>query len=331
MDVFSHAGAPDIIRANQKDTHVESLLKDQLEAVIRQFKGIRFTHKYANVISQLTTLLYLGLTTLRGSRTLGEEYCDLFYATSKRSLPTLRRRAAYVLLATFGGYFVEKWSSKIRNKVLTWIDTQLGKTSPPLSTKALKLIRLVFESLNDTSLLTLNLMLFYFYGAYYQFSKRIVGLRYLFGHQINPLEQQPGSGGGGYEFLGMLVCAQLVPRIWIKLRDALSSSNGVDSSLLEMSDNDNIFKSLAREKSPDTAEVRSSPRPTIDLSDPNVLPYIPESSRSCILCLSTMTDPAATLCGHLFCWICASEWCREKPECPLCRQTCFEQNLLPLV
>lgn len=50
----------------------------------------------------------------------------------------------------------------------------------------------------------------------------------------------------------------------------------------------------------------------IELKNPTELAYIPEASRSCVLCLTPMTDPASTVCGHIFCWTCISEWCREK-------------------
>ncbi|EEQ45425.1 conserved hypothetical protein [Candida albicans WO-1] len=68
----------------------------------------------------------------------------------------------------------------------------------------------------------------------------------------------------------------------------------------------------------------------IDLSDEKQLPYLPEASRSCMLCLSPMVNPSAANCGHLFCWDCIVDWIREHPECPLCRQQCLEQHLLPL-
>ncbi|XP_029167087.1 peroxisome biogenesis factor 10 [Nylanderia fulva] len=42
-------------------------------------------------------------------------------------------------------------------------------------------------------------------------------------------------------------------------------------------------------------------------------------SHSCQLCLET-TATTATLCGHLFCWTCLSEWLRVKPQCPYCRE-----------
>ncbi|KYN03012.1 PREDICTED: peroxisome biogenesis factor 10-like [Cyphomyrmex costatus] len=42
-------------------------------------------------------------------------------------------------------------------------------------------------------------------------------------------------------------------------------------------------------------------------------------SHNCQLCLEA-TATTATLCGHLFCWSCLSEWLRVKPQCPYCRE-----------
>ncbi|KLU87724.1 hypothetical protein MAPG_06717 [Magnaporthiopsis poae ATCC 64411] len=52
--------------------------------------------------------------------------------------------------------------------------------------------------------------------------------------------------------------------------------------------------------------------------------------RKCTLCLDEMRDPAATSCGHVFCWSCIGDWVREKPECPLCRREALVQHILPL-
>lgn len=52
--------------------------------------------------------------------------------------------------------------------------------------------------------------------------------------------------------------------------------------------------------------------------------------RNCTLCLERMKDPAATTCGHVFCWTCIKDWLAEKAECPLCRQSVLVQKVLPL-
>lgn len=76
-----------------------------------------------------------------------------------------------------------------------------------------------------------------------------------------------------------------------------------------------------------------APRARYDLSrDPAaVMGYIKGAQqRKCTLCLDEMRDPAATSCGHVFCWSCIGDWVREKPECPLCRREALVQHILPL-
>ena len=68
-----------------------------------------------------------------------------------------------------------------------------------------------------------------------------------------------------------------------------------------------------------------------DLSDPEVMQWIDgKQQRKCTLCLEPMKDPSVTTCGHVFCWTCVTDWLREQPMCPLCRQNALVQHVLPL-
>ncbi|KKA28643.1 hypothetical protein TD95_001877 [Thielaviopsis punctulata] len=71
--------------------------------------------------------------------------------------------------------------------------------------------------------------------------------------------------------------------------------------------------------------------PHYDLEDEATMAYIVGmQQRKCTLCLEALRDPAATQCGHVFCWTCIADWVKEKPECPLCRREALVQHILPL-
>jgi hypothetical protein len=39
---------------------------------------------------------------------------------------------------------------------------------------------------------------------------------------------------------------------------------------------------------------------------------------NCAICLGALNEPVVTLCGHVFCWSCLSEWLRRSNRCPTC-------------
>jgi peroxin-10 len=307
---FALAGAPEIIRAHQKDSYVETLFKDHLVNILQRIKGSRFIHSHDGDISSLTTLAYLMLTTFIGNRTLGEEYTDLFYSTSKSKLPSRSRKLAYIIATSMLPLLLAKYGSKLKAKILAKLDQRDAISNSGQSMSFSRVLRMIMENISLKTLLTVNVAIFYFNGYYYQLSKRFFGLRYSFAHKPDPNRPK----GSGYELLGLLIFFQLFASGLTKFKEYLY----IDGS------SDDTFN-------PSAEQLRKESRATqIDLADSSLLPYISESSRRCTLCLEYMKGPTSTLCGHLFCWTCISEWCQEKPECPLCRQFCLEQNLLPL-
>jgi peroxin-10 len=159
---------------------VEALLKEHLVNVLQKVKGSRFLHKYSSEISSLTAVLYLVLTTLVGSRTLGEEYTDLIYVTKERRLATWKRRAGYVLLSTLSPLVLSRMSSWLCNRCRELLDYLVSRTqSESLVNRLLNQLRGMVNQITVEGIVVFNLALFYFFGAYYQLSKRVLGLRYV--------------------------------------------------------------------------------------------------------------------------------------------------------
>ncbi|KAH3672126.1 hypothetical protein WICMUC_004441 [Wickerhamomyces mucosus] len=298
--------------AHQKDSYFESEIRSKLQEAIQVFTGQRFIHTHPEELTVLAKALYLSVTTLLGSRTLGEEYADLFYVSRNgRSIPKLAQRIGFIISYTILPYFITRILRKLfgpkyvndgeanDNKAKSWRSVIAGAS---------------YTAVLD-SIMNIHLALFYLKGSYYSFSKRIFGMRYAFGHSLNKNE---GVSNGGYEFLGGLILAQLIFKGFKLMTEIYSPQDEEEFS----------EKEIKR-----TGRLTSIPNhhsETIDLSNPKLLPYIPEQSRQCMLCLSPMKDPSCASCGHFFCWSCIADWARENPECPLCRQSLSEQSLLPL-
>ncbi|EGP85730.1 unnamed protein product [Zymoseptoria tritici ST99CH_3D7] len=369
---YPYAAAPDIIRSNQKDAYFQSVLLTQLSSVIRSLYGTRAEHKWTNEASVFTELLYLSLTTLIGNRTLGEEYCDLVQiSVPEHSLPSLLRRSGYIISSVLLPYLLAHFLPALRRRLRAKLEVKLRKAhhrrvSSPSRMKAPPTKRAQFQDylLKHLDTLTspapvyaVSLAVFYFSGAYYQLSKRLFGLRYVFTRKLTESDQR-----AGYEVLGFLLVVQMVVQGYLHINSTYQQVQTDQSSSLTGSaiDEDgetateNAFATpLLFEPAPASlrgndpevikrrvAQVTHTPLVTDgkgkashreDLSNEEVMQWIPtEQQRKCTLCLEPMKDPSITTCGHCFCWTCVTEWLREQPMCPLCRQPAAVQHVLPL-
>ncbi|KAJ9157809.1 Peroxisome biogenesis factor 10 [Pleurostoma richardsiae] len=210
---------------------------------------------------------------------------------------------------------------------------------------------------------------FYFTGAYYSLAKRAAGLRYVFTRRVDEGPGGGGGGGGGragYEVLGVLLVVQLAVQGWLHLRTALGPAPAgeeaaVEAAIRERARADVVDVSLDANSYSSNNElllgasgggggagqhgrsraalgamahtpVPKGERPRYDLgAGEDVMAWVRGAAqRKCTLCLEGLRDPAATPCGHVFCWSCIGDWVREKPECPLCRREAMVQHILPL-
>ncbi|KAL9080065.1 MAG: hypothetical protein Q9157_001088 [Trypethelium eluteriae] len=229
---YSFAASPDIIRSHQKDAYFTAHLSDHLSALLRSLLGARAAHTYTSELHVLGELLYLGLTTLIGNRTLGEEYCDIVQVEDATlALPGVQRRAGYIVSSVLVPYGLGRILPAFRRKVRAKLEATLRKSAAGQPGDALakpspslrKLQQYVLENLDTITspspVYALSLAVFYFSGAYYQLGKRIWGLRYIFTRRVEEGEQRVG-----YEVLGVLLVLQLTVQSWLHLRKTLDSS-----------------------------------------------------------------------------------------------------------
>lgn len=305
------------MRAHQKDAYFESSFRTKIQDVIHVLKGQRYVHTHPEEITVAAKSLYLALTTLLGARTLGEEYVDLMYVnrSGKRlphMLPKIGFIVSYALLPYVVSRLVKRWRAGKEGDEPWYVTTFLSSYTKILDV-----------------LMNLHIAVFYFLGEYYSLSKRIFGMRYVFGHNKDPKKLKQATGS--YGLLGAVILLQFAVKGLLNLKTHLNKKK--TSEKVDQSGSDTLISNIGQlekigEKVNNDENLYKSMN--IDLSDPTQLPYIPENTRACMLCLSPMTNPAAANCGHFFCWVCIVDWIRDHPECPLCRQHCDEQNLLPL-
>ena len=367
---YPWAAAPDIIRSHQKDAYFQSMLLTRLEAVIRSLYGARTAHNWTTEARTFTELLYLGLTTFVGNRTLGEEYTDIVQVEDNtHRLPSILRRSGYILSSVLLPYALSRFLPAFRRRLRAKLEASLRKQHKrralsPTRSKQPHLAIFHFQEYilkhldtitSPSPVYAFSLAIFYFSGAYYSLSKRIFGLRYIFTRKLTESDQR-----AGYEVLGILLALQMLVQGYIHVQDtwrnvqttnlpanatgAVGSSAVIDGGVeIDVDADATISAPLLFEthhgsdpaaQQDHLSKMTHTPLPEnhrYDLNDAEVMQWINgKQQRKCTLCLEPMKDPSVTTCGHVFCWTCVTDWLREQPMCPLCRQNALVQHVLPL-
>ncbi|SCU81927.1 LANO_0B04588g1_1 [Lachancea nothofagi CBS 11611] len=320
------ADAAAIVQAHQKDQQIEELLTSKLEDLIKRFKSQYIANAYSREISIGAKVLYLALTTLRGKRTLGEEYVDLIHVNRQGNLAANRsRRLLFILSYTLVPYALSKVVGLFSRHYNGDGEVVESVRGPPGSFFRFILENGILQKLLN-AFTDINLILFYFKGSFYHISKRVFGLRYSVAHKVNESENRfSESSSKTYRILGVIFLIQTLSRDlppvvrWFTQYMGKTAKN----DMLSLSADDRT--TLLITGVPSFSQVEH-----IYLKDSSELQFIEAESRKCILCLEWMTDPSCGPCGHIFCWSCILNWCKERPECPLCRQACQMQSILPI-
>lgn len=306
------------MQAHQKDEQVQSVFVNKLEEVLKNFTGQLFVNLHAKDISLAAKIVYLAVTTLRGKRTLGEEYTDMVYVNKDGTHFIQKyRKLLFIITYISGPYFISKLAKHCINcyKIYLQKDSNADQMEDGIEELGYRSI------LNKLS--TLHLIQFYLKGTYYDISKRLLGMRYAFGHRMTQQEQEfRNESSNGYKILGYILLIQ----------NLSNSASSLMEMIAKIQANSSQKDKFSSDKDPSNGIItglrEQDNTQHINLSDSSALPFISSESRNCILCLTDMTDPSAASCGHIFCWDCIINWCKERPECPLCRQECHDQQVL---
>ena len=294
------AGAPELVRSNQKDRFYTDHLTSLLSEVSRGVLPLRLWLKWQREIQLLAELAYYGITTVGGNQTLGEEYCNIVQVATTAVgkpffAPGFLRRTLPILVQTLGVYAIEKGLEILYRRVR---DRNLGQFD--ISEQTYERLERTVETVEDifTGASRLHLAFFYLSGLFYHFGKRLLNVRYLAIHYESQ-ETADVSPMTTYQILGWMILLQIAIKIikwgYSKLRDRRVKIG----NRTECSDNEEEEESGGKVVLEVESEYGSGVR--------------------CPSCLEECQAATASLCGHIFCWSCICEWTSEKAECPVCR------------
>ncbi len=308
------AGAPELVRSNQKDRFYTEYITSLLSDISRQALPLRLWLKWQRELQLLAELGYHGFTTMLGNQTLGEEYCNLIQVGpplgGRLVAPGFLRRITPVAIQIVCVYALERSFETLYRKIR---ERSLG--SVQISESDYEFLERIVGCVEEvyTSASRIHSALFYIYGIFYHFGKRLAGIKYVMVRYENAMANQ--QSGSTYRMLGWLIGIQFAIKLmkWLykrfrkKERGIQSQKENEDS--LEVTDRESGMK-ISLESS--AANKDSG------------------TQLKCPLCLEICANKTATTCGHIFCWTCICDWTSEKAECPVCRTSVNPQQLIYL-
>ncbi|XP_076439578.1 peroxisome biogenesis factor 10-like [Babylonia areolata] len=293
--MFRPAGAAEIVRSHQKDDFYLSFFRSSVADVAQTLAGPLRWMRYRRELDLLSDVGYFLLTTFGGYQTVGEEYVNIIMVDgSKRFLPSKLRRSMMIGLQVCTPYLLHLALDKLERRLQSADPFPVAITVQQRE-QLLWMIPVLRHAI--TLLHRTHLAMFYIQGMFYHLAKRVSGIHYIQFMAKKEDSELPRP----LRLLGYLSLAQLAISTGIQLYSAWRSADSKPENHTD------VGGAMSAEDS-----VGLHP------------------NQKCSLCLGPRRRSTLTMCGHLFCWDCIHQWCREKAECPLCREQFPPHRLVAL-
>ncbi|GMT20560.1 hypothetical protein PFISCL1PPCAC_11857, partial [Pristionchus fissidentatus] len=295
----------EIVRAQRRDEEAVQQLEGRLSSILNQVLNHREWMRAVPYLAAASKTMYYSATLLSGSQTLGEEYMRVMESAAPHpSTPHWMRRALFVALHVYAPIFVDRALARAERllqspdtQTFMGVDIRKNRVATATFTRIVHWLRHSFSS----SLARIHMATFYIFGAYYQLSRRVAGIRFV---SFSPSSDLKALRV--YRWLGYVTLAEcaLSTLLWAAAETAKQEERRAE-----------------RKKGKGKREEEEEDRDEENDKYP-----------ACAVCASSR-PPACPPCGHVACWTCLAQIATtdDSPRCPHCRSPFKPQQLVPLL
>jgi len=290
------AAAPYVLQAVLKDAdHATGIAVQAVEA-LQPCVGNAALRSHEAEWRALGEGAYYVAATAHGLQTLGEESCDILLTPGGRT-PSRTWRLLQVIVQVLGPYLLRRLLPLVAHRLARVRSRAVRRLLPRATAHCLPAAVAGELQTIGQWLTQLHSAVYLRTSGYATLCHRLVGARAV-------LMRDPVEGPGFHRSISLLLAVDLLAQLCHAGLEAVSRLQDDGSG-------------SCSSETPAPAELEAEHEDSL--------------APKCALCLGGCQSPAATPCGHLFCWGCIAPWCVDHGSCPVCRVDVAPQTLVPVL